>query len=219
MTRIVITISLCLGNTVLLVAPVEATSTQDRPGHEQRIRILGTSLAYDRTPIGVVADIVIALERRNDHKGLMVSFESTPGHFSPLTQAAALAAIITTAEAAKMNTDSWSVTLSVPYPGITIYGVSLSAMVGLSAVALARGDVIPLDRVITGTVTADGHIGTVGGIPLKLQAAFHEQLHRVLIPEELDIADEDWRTPFLMQVSPVATVSVAYQALTGQPMR
>lgn len=37
-----------------------------------------------------------------------------------------------------LSTDSWSVALAVPYAGMTIYGDSLSAMVALTVVALAK---------------------------------------------------------------------------------
>jgi hypothetical protein len=43
-------------------------------------------------------------------------------------------------------------------------------------------------------------------------------MRRVLVPDELDTADGDWITPFLVQVSPVGSVSEAYQALTDQPL-
>lgn len=62
-----------------------------------------------------------------------------------------------------LSPDGWSVTLSIPYPGLTVYGESLSAMVGLTVAALAKGDVITPYHVITGFVTSDGQIGPVGG--------------------------------------------------------
>ena len=40
----------------------------------------------------------------------------------------------------------------------------------------------------------------------------------MLIPEEIDVADGDWRTPFLMQVSPVGTIKKAYRALTDRSL-
>jgi len=39
-------------------------------------------------------------------------------------------------------------------------------------------------------------------------------MRRVLVPEERDETDSDFETPFLMHISPVATVTQAYQALT-----
>jgi predicted S18 family serine protease len=84
--------------------------------------------------------------------------------------------------------------------------------------ALAKGDEISRDAVMTGTVTEDGHIGSVGQVPLKVKAAGERHLRRVLVPDETDVSDADWQTPFLMQVSPVRSVSDAYEALTGRSL-
>ncbi|MGH7251147.1 MAG: S16 family serine protease [Nitrospiraceae bacterium] len=204
-----------------LAAPVaEAKHIRpDLPWREQLVRILGTTLNQDQNPVGVVAELVVTFVQRDDRRGIEITFETEPGRFSYTSQAAVLLAIDRTARAAHLESDSWSVFVAVPSPGVTVYGESLSAMVGITVVALAKGDFIPSDRVITGTVTRDGHIGTVGGVPLKVEAAHEAHMHRVLVPEEQHVADGDWQTPFLMQVSAVGTVSEAYKALTGQPIQ
>jgi predicted S18 family serine protease len=184
---------------------------------EQLIHILGTIQGAQSQPVGVVAEVVIGLEQRADHRGTEIIFEETSGNFSDRTQGAIMLAIDRTARAAHLNPDSWSVFLSFNTPGMTLHGDSLSAMVGLTVVALAKGDTVQFDRAMTGTVTNDGHIGVVSGIPFKLAAA-HGRMHRVLIPDEADATDPDWRTPFLMHVSPVASVSDAYEALTDRPL-
>jgi len=186
---------------------------------QQVIRILGTTTNNRSENVGMVGELIVGLEERSDHRGIMVTFDDRPGHFSPPAQAAVLTAIDRTARTAGLNTDSWTVSLSVPEPGLTVYGESLSAMVGLTVVALAQGDFIPPDRVITGTITNDGRIGTVSGVPLKVEAAGEEGIKRVLVPQEVAEADGDWRTPFMMQVSPVSSVPEAYEALTGRPLR
>lgn len=185
---------------------------------EQIIPIVGVTLGYGQEPIGIVANLVLSFEERKDHKGLAVFFRSTPGRFSPLAQTAVQQAIYRTAKAAGLSTDTWTVVLSVPDSGLTVHGDSLSAMVGLSVIALAKGEFIPPDRVITGTVTPEGHIARVGSVPLKVDAANQAHIRRVLVPEEQDIGDRDWETPFLMQVSPVGSVSQAYWALTDHPL-
>ena len=124
-----------------------------------------------------------------------------------------------TARAGGLTTDSWTVILGVPYPGITNYGTSLSAMVALSVVAMEKEDELPPDRVMTGMISPDGRIAPVGGVSLKIEAAYEAHLRRVVVPNELDTAEGDWRTPFLVQVSPVGTVGEAYQALTDHPLR
>ena len=186
---------------------------------QQVIRILGTTTNNRSENVGMVGELIVGLEQRTDHRGILVTFDDRPGHFSPPAQAAVVTAIDRTARTAGLNTDSWTVSLSVPEPGLTVYGESLSAMVGLTVVALAQGDFIPPDRVITGTITNDGRIGTVSGVPLKVEAAGEGGMKRVLVPQEIAEADGDWRTPFMMQVSPVSSVPEAYEALTGRPLR
>jgi len=185
---------------------------------EQLIHILGTTQGTQDQPVGVVAEVVIGLEQRADHRGTEIIFEERAGSFSDRTQGAIMLAIDRTARAAHLNPDSWSIFLSFDTPGMTLYGDSLSAMIGLTVVALAKGDTIRFDRAITGTVTNDGHIGVVSGIPFKIAAAHHERMRRVLIPDEADATDPDWRVPFLMHVSPVGSVSDAYQGLTDRPL-
>ncbi|MCA9421012.1 MAG: hypothetical protein KC592_08340, partial [Nitrospira sp.] len=117
--------------------------------------------------------------------------------------------------AANLPADSWTVLLRFPYSGQTIYGESLSAMVGLSVVSMMKGDHLIAGRALTGTITERGHIGAVGGLQLKILAAYHNHFQRVLVPSEYDVRDGDWRTPFLMHVSPVSTIDEAYFGLTG----
>ncbi len=200
------------------VQPAEAKRTQEEPRKTQQlIRILGTALTPDQEPVGVVTEMMVALEQRHDDRGMEVTFHQEPGHFSITTQVAVYSAIVRTARFAHLDPDSWSVSLAALIPGKTVYGKSLSAMVGLTVIALARGDSIPTDRVITGTISSDGHIGAVEGIALKLEAAREKHLHHVLVPEEYSAADGDWSVPFLLNVSPVDTVSRAYEALTDRP--
>jgi hypothetical protein len=184
---------------------------------EQMIPILGITM--EQTPTGTVANLLLSFEERRDRRGLAVLFRKGPGRFSRMAQTAVEQAIYRTARAAGLSPDSWNVMLSVPYAGMTIYGESLSAMVALAVIALAKGEFIPPDRVMTGAVTPDGHIAPVGAVPLKVTAASEAHMRRVLVPDELDVTDADWQTPFLVQVSPVSSVSQAYEALTDHPLR
>jgi predicted S18 family serine protease len=180
---------------------------------DQLVPILGVTRAL--SPTGTVAYLVLLFEKRAGQGGLAVHFQNDPGRFSQMAQTATEQAIDRTAHALGLSTDSWTVVLSVPYPGATMYGDSLSAMVALSVVALAQGAVIPRDRVITGTVTPDGRIGPVGGIPLKVAAAHQAHLRMVLVPDKPATAEGNWEASSSMQVSQVDSVSHAYQALTA----
>ena len=183
------------------------------------IPILGTTMNEDAEPTGIVAEIELEFLQRSDHDGLNVQFQTTPGKFSPYAQQSVIQALYRVVEAAGINPDSWTVRFQLPYPGVTLYGESLSAMAALTIVSLAKNEPIDAETVLTGTVTADGHLGTVGGVPLKIIAAYEKHFQKVLIPEEPDVADGDWKTPFLMEVRPVGSISNAYLALTNRPLR
>jgi len=203
---------LALLATLILVSQAAAFEGQ----REQLIPILGVTMEHK--PIGTVANLILAFGERTDHAGLAVHFGTFPGRFSRMAQTAVEQAIRRVAKVAGLSTDSWEIVLSVPYSGVTIYGESLSAMVALAVVALAKGELIPCDRVMTGAVTPDGHIAPVGALALKVAAADAAHMRRVLVPDELDQADSDWLTPFLVQVSPVGSISQAYEALTDHPL-
>ena len=181
----------------------------------QIIRFLGVTMVPQRSLAeGAVGELIVGWEQRPDHHGIVVSFLKGRGAFSPDTEVAILCAIDRAAHAALMRTDSWTVSFAVAEPAGTVYGDSVSAMAGLAVVALAKGDFIPLDRTMTGTIAQDGTIGPVTAVSLKIQAAHLKQLRRVVIPDTFDAADSDWFTPFLMQISPIHSAATAYQALT-----
>jgi len=197
-----------------IIVPMTALPSFAESGvSRQLIPILG--LTTDDRDVGTVAYLALSFEERADRSGLMVHFQHGPGRISRMAQTSTDQAIRRAARALGLSTDSWSVTLAVPYVGTTIYGDSLSAMVALTVVALAQGEVISRDRVITGTITPDGLIGPVGGIPLKVVAAKQARLRMVLVPENHETAEGEREAASSMQVVQVDSVSQAYQALTA----
>ena len=206
--------------TALLMASRAVASETAPPSQflHQSIPVLGMTLDKAQQPVGVVMYVVIHFQRRTDHDGLKVHFRNVPGRFGPIARKAVATAIDRVAKSANLQGDSWTVVLTFPYSGLTMYGDSLSAMVALSVVALAKNEAIVYGRTLTGRITEDGHIGKVAGIPYKIYAAYSERLDRVLIPEERDPSDGEWRTPFLMHVSHVGTLEKAYQGLTGHAL-
>ena len=197
---------------VLTAQLTEAYAATER--REQLVPILGVKIGLK--PTGTVAYLVVSFEERHDQSGLIVYFKDKPGRFSRLAQTSVDQAIRRTARYLDLSTDSWTIELSVPYAGVTLYGESLSAMIALAVAALAQGEFISPDRAITGTITPDGRIGPVGSVPLKIVAAGDAHLRRVLVPEERDPADGDYPLPFLMQITPVDSVRQAYTALTAR---
>ena len=199
---------------MLIAQPASAKVPSVSPFKLLSIPILGLTVDPSHRPTGVVSYVVLHFQDRGDQEGLRLRFQTLPGKFSPLAQHAVKLAIERVAAFANLGSNSWTVGLTFPYPGMTLYGNSLSAMVGLSVVALAKGESPIYGRSITGTITEDGRIGTVGGVPQKIYGA-HQHLNRVFIPDENNITDGDWSIPFLMHVSPVNTVEKAYRGLTG----
>ena len=193
-------------------------STTKKISHHA-IPILGTSMSNNGRepyrPVGLVAQIWIDMWERQDHDGLQIQFHTQPGQFSLFARKTIHQAITRSFQLANLPADTWTVQLRLPYEGLTIYGESLSAMVALSVVAMAKGDPVLEGRALTGTITDQGFIGAVGGIQLKILAAYYQHFQRVLIPGEYDPREDDWRTPFLMHVSPVTTIEEAYLGLTG----
>ena len=192
-----------------LSAFIDTAKARDIP-REQHVRVL--CVTTGEHPVGEVISVQVLFATREDTRGLDIHFLNGPGRLSPKTQTALAQAISRAARVFGLATDSWNVGLSVPYPGITIEGDSLSAMVGLTVVAMAKGQSISGRRVITGTITSDGRIGPVGSVALKVMAARQAGLWMVLVPAQ---AQNTWRTLPLFQVSPVGTVTQAYHMLTA----
>ena len=188
---------------------VDAARAQSS-AREQYIPVL--CVTAEKKPVGMVTSIIVLFAKRDYAGGLEVNFITGPGRFSQQTQAATAQAIARTALALGLSSDSWSVGLSLSDPGVLIEGDSLSAMVGLTVGAMAKGESIPRHRIITGTVTLDGRIGPVGAVALKVAAAHQAGLEMVLVPAK---TPGTWKTPSLIQVVPVDSVSQAYQALTA----
>lgn len=190
-----------------LTAFSRSADAQDPP-REQYIPIL--CVTTGDKPTGIVMYLMVLFAKRDDSSGLDVHFLSGPGRLSQKAQIATTQAISGTARAMGLSTDAWSIGLSVPYPGLIIDGDSLSAMVGLAVVAMAKGETVPRHRVISGTVTSDGRIGPVGHVGLKVIAAHQAGLRMVLVPSA---TSGGWVTPSSMQISHVGTVRHAYQTL------
>lgn len=213
--------ALLLGCAALLLSVVCLTSVADAAGpddgpREQYIPLL--CVLMEEAPTGKVTYsgkviyVMVVFTTRDDADGLEVHFTVGPGRFSRMTQTATKQAIMNTARALGLSSDSWSVGLGALEPGLIIDGPSLSAMVGLAVAAMAKGESIPRNRVITGTITSDGHIGPVGGVGLKVLAARQAGLQMVLVPS---VDNRKERAPDVTQVFTVASVRQAYEALTA----
>lgn len=183
----------------------------------QCIPILGASTLTSMT--GVVFFVTVTVEHRLDRKGLIVSFPGAPDSFSPRAQEAIVQGVTRAARSLELPTESWTVTVSHSYRGMTVHGDSLEAMLGLSVAALAQGYSVPEGLAMTGTITPDGRIGSVGALPHKLLAAGLADIRKVLVAEQH--GHHDWQDGqgLLPHVLPVRSVRDAYALFTGQVAR
>lgn len=202
----------CLATCFLLFSLTIEERVYSAP-REELIPILGVTTGQN--PLGTVSYVKVSFEKRQDRAGLMLRFHATPGRFSRMAQTSIEQAIRRSARSLGIATDSWTIELSVPYEGMTVYGDSMSAMVSLGVAAMAQGKTLSPGHVLTGTVTPDGEIGPVGSVPLKVQAARAAQLRRVVVSGQTPAAESTGYLPASIQVSPVQSVPEALDALIG----
>ncbi len=106
------------------------------------------------------------------------------------------------------------------YAPTTTDGPSAGAVMAVGFLAVLHGDPIRRGIALTGTIEADGRIGSVGAIPDKIRAAAREGYRTVLIPPG-QLHDPRWNLNGLalelnMTVKEVGTVEEAYELMTGR---
>ena len=69
---------------------------------------------------------------------------------------------------------------------------------------------------MTGLITPEGQIGPVGSVPLQIPTAGRARLNRVLVAKEQALAERDRSTLPVMQISPISSVTQAFQELTAE---
>src|SRR5262245_18953286 len=103
----------------------------------QQIPIFGVIPVADRE-VGSVAHLLVTVAERADSSGLAVLFPRSRGRLSPMAETSIQQGIYRTARVAGLSTDSLSVMVSVLDPDMPIHGLSLSSMVSITVLALAR---------------------------------------------------------------------------------
>lgn len=109
--------------------------------------------------------------------------------------------------------------IGVAYAGTGTDGPSAGGVMTVGFAALFKGDQIRRGIAMTGTISKDGTIGPVGGIPDKIRAAAREGYRTILIPQgQRD--DPRWNLTRLawdlnVDIKEVSTVEEAYHLMTG----
>ena len=109
--------------------------------------------------------------------------------------------------------------MGIAYASTGTDGPSAGAVMTVGFAALFKGDRIRRGIALTGTITADGTIGPVGGIPDKIRAAVREGYRTILIPEG-QRHDPRWNIDRLawdlnIEVKEVSRIEEAYHLMTG----
>lgn len=109
--------------------------------------------------------------------------------------------------------------IGIAYASTGTDGPSAGGVMTVGFAALLKGDQIRRGIAMTGTISKDGTIGPVGGIPDKIRAAAREGYRTILIPQgQRD--DPRWNITRLawdlnVEVTEVTTVEEAYHLMTG----
>ena len=107
-----------------------------------------------------------------------------------------------------------------------IDGPSAGGVLTVGLLAALKDEPLDKDVTMTGTISPDGSIGAVGGVPTKIEAAKKAGFDTVLVPtsnfessvpssEFADLAE--FGRSLDIEVIPVSTVSEAYLEFTGEP--
>lgn len=112
----------------------------------------------------------------------------------------------------------WVITIKNRSHNALTEGMSASSAIAVGIVAALRGDDIRSDVALTGTITPNGHIESVGAILIKIEAAARAQFTTILVPRgQLDTADRDLSrlaTRWNIRIIEVATLEEAYPLMT-----
>lgn len=109
--------------------------------------------------------------------------------------------------------------MGIAYAATGTDGPSAGGVMTVGFAALLKGDHLRRGIAMTGTLSKDGTIGPVGGIPDKIRAAAREGYRTILIPQgQRD--DPRWNLTRLawelnVEVKEVGRVEEAYQLMTG----
>ena len=172
--------------------------------------------------VGSVHYIVIQLDEDRLSRGPTVQFSerSRGSAVGDEWKEGVQTAVTAAAQAVKEDARGWTVTIrNRAYANYT-NGASASSAIAVGLIAAWRGEALRPDAVITGLITADGHIEPVASLPSKLEGAARSDMHIMLVPAGQARTDE-WDLVELgrqrnIMVIEVGTLKEAYEVMAGQ---
>lgn len=171
---------LALAGTAVAVAGCGGgTQVAEIPAREITFPVLWAGTDAKGMPVGGIEPAGISVETKND-PGFTVSLDDVKakGAGPQWLAATAMAGAVATLTS---GADPSSVDLGYTITG-PIDGPSGGAALTVGTLAAIRGDAVKPGVAMTGTVSPDGTIGTVSGVPTKIRAAAKAGYTTVLIP-------------------------------------
>lgn len=210
--------------------PTEASPGAETPSRDQpeASEVEVSALAFTTTPEGFGGEVipVKVTVKPSEAEELRVGFfEEEVGGSGPMWEAAGWTAVSVASLLLGIDPTLYEFSFSV---GGEIDGPSAGALMTVGVVAAILGDEVSTDAAMTGTISPDGTIGPVGGIPHKVAGAADDDKTIVLVPggqrydlnletEELDdVVDVGERLG--VEVKQVSTIYEAYEEITGSPL-
>ena len=172
--------------------------------------------------VGSLHYIVVQLDEDRMNRGPTVQFsERSPGSaVGDEWKEGVQTAVTAAARAVKEDARGWTVTIKNHAYANYTNGASASSAIAVGLIAAWRGDALRPDAVITGLITADGHIEPVAGLPSKLEGAARSNMHIMLIPAGQARTDEwdlfELGRQLNITVIEVGTLNEAYELMTGR---
>ena len=174
----------------------------------------------DGTPVGGVepAQIFVSTSSRTPEYSVELADIAAQGAGDAWQAATAMASAFATLY---VSADPATVDLDFAVTG-PIEGPSAGGILTVGLLAAFQGRSLKPDVTMTGTITADGSIGPVGGVLTKIDAAAREGFTTVVVPAALSPGTWDSGNEFTERAAalsvtlvPVNTIGEAYAAMTG----
>ena len=187
-----------------------------------------TVATEDGSLVGTTGIWAIQIDRLSEPLGLVVQFNEGSRAFGPFkgralepdSKEAARTAVLAACGLLAEDPRTWRVTFKEISTAYLIGGPSAGGGIAVALVAAIRGVTLQPGVVMTGAITAEGHIIPVGELPTKIRAAAAAGLSKVLIPAG-QARTRDWNLWVLAEnlgvtVIEVATLKDAYERMTGR---
>ncbi len=218
----VLLVSACTGSTTATPDVVGQVSFENG-GARITVPALWAGVDTDGEPVGGVelAEIFVSTASATPEYRVDLADIEAQGAGESWQAATSMASAFATVFAA---VDPATVDLNFTVTG-PINGPSAGGILTVGLLAAFQGQSIRPDFTMTGTITADGSIGPVGGVLTKIEAAALEGFINIVVPVSLtrddwaggneftDLADELGVTLF-----PVHTIGEAFAVMTGAPI-